>query len=142
MKTVEKGKDVQVHYTGTLASGEVFDSSDGRDPLQVTIGRGQLIGGFEDNLMGMQLNEKKRFTLEPEEAYGHRDESAMRQFSRQDLPSDLQVEEGQLLALKTPEGQQIPARVVQLGQESITLDLNHPLAGESLTFDIEVVAID
>jgi peptidylprolyl isomerase len=142
MKKVETGKSVQVHYTGTLESGEVFDSSQGREPLKVTIGQGQLISGFEDSLMGMGLNEKKTFTLEPESAYGERDESAVRQFPRKDLPRDLQVSQGQMLGLKMPDGQQIPAKVAQLSDETITLDLNHPLAGESLTFEIEVVAIE
>lgn len=125
-----------------MASGEVFDSNEVRDPIKVTVGQGQLIGGFEDNLIGMSLNEKKTFTLEPEDAYGHRDEPAMRKFSRSDLPPDLEVQEAQMLALKTPEGQQIPGKVAHLDQETITLDLNHPLAGESLTFELEVVCID
>jgi len=142
VKTVDTGNAIQVHYTGTLTNGEVFDSSEGRDPLQVTIGQGQLISGFENALMGMGLNEKKTFTLQPEEAYGERDEEAMRRFPRKELPPDLQVEKGQMLALSTPEGQQIPAKVAQLDNESITLDLNHPLAGESLTFEIEVVGIE
>ena len=142
MKTVDTGNAIQVHYTGTLASGEVFDSSEGRDPLQVTIGQGQLISGFENALIGMEINEKKKFTLTPEEAYGERDEEAMRRFPRKELPSDMQVEEGQMLALSTPEGQQIPAKVTQVDDEGITLDLNHPLAGESLTFEIEVVGIE
>lgn len=141
MKTIESGSTVEVHYTGTLSNGEVFDSSKGRDPLKVTLGQGQLISGFEDSLMGMALNEKKTFTLEPEEAYGPRNDEAMRQFPRSDLPPDLEVQEGQMLALSTQDGQQIPARVAQLDDESITLDLNHPLAGQSLTFEVEVVAI-
>jgi peptidylprolyl isomerase len=142
MDKVETGKNVQIHYTGTLESGEVFDSSEGREPLKVTVGQGQLIRGFEDSLMGMGLNEKKTFTLEPERAYGERDESAIRRFPRKDLPQDLQVSQGQMLGLQMPDGQQIPAKVAQLDDETITLDLNHPLAGESLTFEIEVVAIE
>ena len=142
MKTVETGNVVQVHYTGTLSNGEVFDSSEGRDPLQVTIGQGQLISGFENSLMGMGLNDKKTFTIEPEEAYGPRNEEAIRRFPRKELPPDLNVQEGQMLALTTPQGQQLPAKVAQLDDENITLDLNHPLAGESLTFEIEVVGIE
>lgn len=141
MKTIENGSVVAVHYTGTLPSGEVFDSSEGRDPLKVTIGQGELISGFEDSLMGMGLNEKKKFTLGPEDAYGQRNEEAVRQFSRNELPPDLDVQEGQLLAVSTQDGQRIPARVAQLDDENITLDLNHPLAGQSLTFEVEVVDI-
>lgn len=141
MKTIESGSVVEVHYTGTLSNGDVFDSSQGREPLKVTIGQGQLINGFEDSLKGMALNEKKTFTLAPEEAYGQRSDEAMRQFPRKELPPDMEVQEGQMLALSTSDGQQIPARVAELNDESITLDLNHPLAGQSLTFEVEVVAI-
>ncbi len=142
METVDTGNVIQVHYTGTLETGEVFDSSEGRDPLQVTIGQGQLISGFENALIGMALNEKKKFTIAPEQAYGERNEEAVRSFPRKELPPDMQVEEGQMLALSTPEGQEIPAKVAQVDDEAITLDLNHPLAGESLTFEIEVVGLE
>jgi peptidylprolyl isomerase len=142
METVERGKVVQVHYTGTLENGEVFDSSKDREPLEVTVGEGQLIHGFEEALIGMSLNEKKVFTLAPEEAYGNRDEEATRTFSRDEIPPDLSVEKGQLLSLTTPDGDQIPAKVVQVNDDGLTVDFNHPLAGESLTFEIEVVGID
>lgn len=138
---IEKDHVVQVHYTGTLADGEVFDSSQGRDPLEITMGQGQLIGGFEDALMGMAVNEKKTFTLEPDQAYGLRDEESVRAFPRAQIPPEIDVELGQVLALSNSQGQQIPAKVVELDDENVTLDLNHPLAGQSLTFDIEVVGI-
>jgi peptidylprolyl isomerase len=139
METVEKGKVVQVHYTGTLQSGEVFDSSKDREPLEVTVGEGLLISGFEEALLGMSLYQKKVFTLAPEEAYGNRDEDATRTFSQDEIPPDLNVEQGQMVALSTPEGDQIPAKVVQVDNESLTVDFNHPLAGETLTFEVEVV---
>jgi len=141
MQTIEKDNVVQVHYTGTLTHGEVFDSSQGREPLEITIGQGQLIRGFEDALMGMAINEKKNFTLEPDQAYGLRDEEAVRAFPRAQIPPEIDVQIGQVLALSNSEGQQIPAKVVELDEENVTLDLNHPLAGQSLTFDIEVVGI-
>ena len=142
METVEKGKLVQIHYTGTLQSGEVFDSSEGREPLEVTVGDGLLISGFEEALLGMSLNEKKVFTLAPEEAYGKRDEDALRTFSQEEIPPDLNVEKGQMVALTTPEGDQIPAKVVEVDNASLTVDFNHPLAGETLTFEVKVVGID
>lgn len=142
METVERGKVVQVHYTGTLENGEIFDSSKDREPLEVTVGEGHLIHGFEEALIGMSLNEKKVFTLAPEEAYGKRDEEATRTFGRDEIPPDLSVEKGQLLSLTTPDGDQIPAKVVQVNDDGLTVDFNHPLAGESLTFEIEVVGID
>jgi len=141
MKIIEKDDVVQVHYTGTLADGEVFDSSQGREPLEITMGQGQLISGFEDALMGMAVNEKKTFTLEPEQAYGQRDESAVRDYPRAQIPPEIDVQIGQILGLSSSQGQQIPAKVVELDEEKVTLDLNHPLAGESLTFEIEVVGI-
>jgi peptidylprolyl isomerase len=141
METVENGKVVQVHYTGTLENGEVFDSSKGREPLEVTVGQGQVINGFEQALLGMSINEKKEVTLPPEEAYGPRDEEAKRKFERKEIPPGLDLEVGQTVALSTPQGQQIPAKVVQTDDETITIDLNHPLAGQSLTFELEVVAI-
>jgi peptidylprolyl isomerase len=141
MQTVEKGNVIQVHYTGTLENGEVFDSSQGGEPLEVAIGQGQLISGFEDALMGMSLNEKKVFTLTPDEAYGPRNEDAKRTFSRNEIPAGLDVEKGQMVAVTTPQGEQIPAKVVQVDDEGLTIDFNHPLAGETLTFEIEVVGI-
>lgn len=141
MQTIEKGKVVQVHYKGTLQNGEVFDSSQGGEPLEVAVGQGQLIRGFEDALMGMTVHEKKVFTLTPDEAYGPRDEEAKRTFSRSEVPADLEVEKGQMVAVTTPQGEQIPAKVVQVDDEGLTIDFNHPLAGETLTFEIEVVGI-
>ncbi len=141
MQTIENGNTVQVHYTGTLDNGEVFDSSHDREPLEVTIGQGQLIRGFENALMGMAVDEKKTFTLEPDEAYGQRDQEAIRSFPRDQIPPGMDVQVGQMVALSAPDGQQMPAKVTELDQNSIILDLNHPLAGERLTFAIEVVAI-
>lgn len=141
MKIVGKDHVVQVHYTGTLGNGEVFDSSQGREPLEVTIGQGQLITGFENALLGMAVNEKKKFTLTPEEAYGPRYAEAMQQIPRTEIPPEIDIQIGQVVALSNSEGLEMPARVVLLEEDQVTLDMNHPLAGESLTFDIEVVGI-
>ena len=141
MEKVENGLYVSVDYKGSLENGEVFDTSHGRQPLEVQMGSGQLISGFENELIGMALNEKKMFTLNPEDAYGQRDESLIREFDRADLPPDMEPEIGMMLALKSPEGHQMPARITHLDDEKLSVDLNHPLAGESLTFEIEVVGI-
>ena len=141
MEKVENGMFISVDYKGTLQNGHVFDTSQGRQPLEVEMGAGQLIKGFEKALLGMALNEKKTFTLEPEEAYGQRDESLRRAFSRSDVPPEMNPEVGQTVVLTTPQGQQIPTRIVQVDNETVTVDPNHPLAGESLTFEIEVVGI-
>jgi peptidylprolyl isomerase len=113
----------------------------GRRPLEIKMGAGQLVAGFENELMGMSLNEKKTFTLEPEAAYGQRDESLTQSFPRSDIPPEMNPRVGMTVGLHTPEGQQVPAQIVHLDDEKVTLDMNHPLAGESLTFEIEVVGI-
>jgi peptidylprolyl isomerase len=141
MQKVENGMFVSVHYTGTLDSGEQFDSSEGRPPLEFKVGGGQMIKGFDAQVIGMSLNEKKKFTLAPEDAYGERNEDYQHEFPRAEMQAEINPEVGQTLALTTPEGQHIPARVVAVDDEKVTFDLNHPLAGQSLTFDIEVVGI-
>ncbi len=141
MKKVEDNMYVSVHYKGTLDTGEVFDSSEGRQPLEVKVGEGQLIKGFEDELMGMSLNEKKSFTLGAENAYGERDENLTYRFLKSDIPPETDVQVGQMVGLQAPDGRQVPAQVIQADDEKVIVDMNHPLAGESLTFDIEVVGI-
>lgn len=141
MQTVKNGNFVSVTYTGTLENGDVFDSSEGRAPLEFQTGTGQLIQGFEEAVMGMALNEKKQFTLEPEQAYGQRDDDQVHDFPRAELPEGVSPKVGDTVMLSTPEGQQIPARLIKLDEVNLTFDLNHPLAGQRLTFDIQVVAI-
>lgn len=141
MDKVENGLFVSVDYTGTLDNGDVFDSSEGRRPLEIQMGSGDVLPGFESALMGMSINEIKTFTLSPEEAYGDRDDSRVQDFPKSDIPPGMEPEEGQILMLSTPQGQQIPARVANIDEEKVTFDLNHPLAGNSLTFKIEVVGI-
>ena len=142
MKTVADGNYVKVHYTGRLESGDVFDSSSGCQPLELQVGGGQIIAGFETALMGMGVNEKKTFTLSPGEAYGDRDESAKQSFARERLPEGLEVEVGRMLAVQRADGSQIPAVIEEADDEKIVLDMNHPLAGKSLTFDVEVMEIN
>ena len=141
MEKVENGLFVSVDYKGTLQNGEVFDTSHGRQPLEVEMGAGQLIKGFERELLGMSLNEKKTFTVEVEDAYGQRDESLTHSFARADIPPEFDPQVGQTVALSGPQGQQIPARIVRVDDENVDVDMNHPLAGEALNFEIEVVGI-
>ncbi|MBW2556384.1 MAG: peptidylprolyl isomerase [Deltaproteobacteria bacterium] len=141
MEKVENGIFVSVDYKGTLANGEVFDTSRERQPLEIQMGAGQLIKGFENELMGMTLDEKWVFTLAPEDAYGQRDESLTQSFPTSEVPPGMNPQVGMTIGLTTPEGRQVPARIVHLDDEKLTMDLNHPLAGESLTFEIEVVGI-
>jgi peptidylprolyl isomerase len=141
LETVENGKYISVEYTGTLGSGEVFDSSVGRQPMEVLMGSGQLIPGFESQLMGMALNEKKMFTVTAEDAYGQKSDDLMQSVPRSEVPPDMDIQIGMVVGFITPDGHRVPARVVNLDENNLTMDLNHPLAGEALTFEIEVVGI-
>jgi len=141
MQKIEKNMFVSLDYKGTLTNGEVFDTSYGRAPLEIQMGAGQLISGFEKALLGMTLNEKKTFTLEPEEAYGHRDESLTQAFPRADVPPEMNPQVGQTVGLSSAGGQQIPAVIVAVDDQQVTVDLNHPMAGKTLTFEIEIKGI-
>ena len=141
MQTVENGKFVSLIYKGTLADGQEFDSCDAGSPLEFQSGSGQLIKGFENAVSGMALNEKKTFTIQPEDAYGLRDDNSVHEFPRTELPEGVEPKVGDTVAFSTPEGQQIPARLVKMDDTNLTFDMNHPLAGETLTFEIEVVGI-
>jgi len=141
MKKAENGLFVSIHYTGTLDDGQVFDSSKGRQPLEVEMGAGQVLKQFETALMGMALNEKKEFTLTAEDAYGERRDDLSHTFTREELPDDADPKVGDVLQLSTSDGQQFPARIAEADAEKVVVDLNHPLAGKSLTFTVEVVGI-
>jgi peptidylprolyl isomerase len=138
---VEKNKFVSVAYTGTFENGDVFDTSSGSHPLEVRMGAGDLIEGFEKELDGMTLNEKKKFSLEPEDAYGIRDESLIQSFPRSEIPPEMNPEVGMAIGFRAPDGRHIPATISEVGNESIVVDLNHPMAGKKLNFEIEVVGI-
>jgi len=141
MEKVEDGVFVSVDYKGSFQNGEVFDTSHGRQPLEIQMGAGQLIKGFEKELTGMAINEKKIFTIQPEDAYGLKDENLTQAFARSEVPSEMNPQVGMTVGLHTPEGREVPARITHVDDEKVTLDLNHPLAGESLTFEIEVKGI-
>jgi peptidylprolyl isomerase len=141
MQTVENGNFVSVHYNGTLEDGEQFDSSKGRAPLEFKVGAGQMIKGFDAAVMGMAVNETKTVTLTPDEAYGERDDNQTHDFPRDQVPPDMDPQVGQTIGLTTPQGQQIPARIIAVDDQKVTFDLNHPLAGKTLIFEIEVVSI-
>ncbi|MDR9390469.1 MAG: peptidylprolyl isomerase [Trueperaceae bacterium] len=139
MSEAKSGDTVHVHYTGTLDDGTVFDSSEGRDPLTVTLGSGQVIPGFEAAVVGMSVGETKKARLEPHDAYGERRDDLMLDVPRSDLPEDLEVELGTPLQLQQEDGQAVPVTVAALDDTSITLDANPPLAGQALTFEMTLV---
>ena len=135
-----RGDTVRVHYTGTLDDGQQFDSSRGLDPLTFTLGDGSVIQGFDDAVTGMSVGDEKRVTIPAAEAYGPRRDELTLRLPRTDLPTDLELEEGSQLRMEQGE-QSIVVTVREMDEESVTLDANHPLAGESLTFDLELVEI-
>jgi FKBP-type peptidyl-prolyl cis-trans isomerase 2 len=139
--TAQQGSIVKVHYTGSLSDGEVFDSSEGAEPLEFQIGSGQVIPGFELAITGMAEGESKKFTIPSQEAYGEREESMMVTFPLSNLPEGFEPEIGAQIDLEDEDGNQIPAMVIDVDNEKIMLDANHPLAGEDLTFEITVVSI-
>ncbi|MEW5950014.1 MAG: peptidylprolyl isomerase [Thermodesulfobacteriota bacterium] len=141
MSKVKKGDFVAVHYWGTLENGEMFDSSEGRDPLEFQVGSGAVIEGFEKAVLGLSIGDKKNFVLQPEDAYGPRDESLVVDFPRASAGKDISLEVGMVLGVRMQNGQQIPARVTTIGDDNITLDMNPPLAGKVLNFQIEVIHI-
>jgi peptidylprolyl isomerase len=141
MATAQSGDTVRIHYTGTLDDGEVFDSSEGQPPLEFTLGQGEVIAGFDTAVAGMTPGEKKTVTIPAEDAYGeYRDEMVM-EVDRAQLPPGMHPEEGDQLVVGTEEGDQIPVTVQAITDETILLDANHVLAGEALTFEIELVEI-
>ncbi len=141
MLQITKGDLVHVHYTGKLSDGEEFDSSRGEEPLKVEIGAGQLIQGFEDGLMGMSIGESKTVIIPPDQAYGLRHEEMVRAVTLDQLPDGLEVQEGMVLESTDQQGHRVELRVTEIDGDKVVLDMNHPLAGETLTFDIEVVEI-
>jgi FKBP-type peptidyl-prolyl cis-trans isomerase 2 len=137
---IKDGDTIKIDYTGTLDDGTVFDSSADHDqPLEFTVGAGQVIPGFEDAVRGMEVGEEKTFRIEACEAYGEINPDLTQSFPRSILQSDVEVEIGMILTLGTDDGQQMPAMVTEVTDETITLDINHPLAGQALTFSIKVI---
>lgn len=133
---------VKVHYTGKLTSGEVFDSSRDRDPLEFTVGGGQMIKGFDEAVNGMEMNEQITVTIPSSEAYGNKRDDLIQEIPRTQLPEDMQPEVGQKLVATNDLGHQTQVAVTAVSAEAITVDANHELAGKDLVFDIELVAIN
>lgn len=141
MAAAKIGDKVKVHYEGSLADGTVFDSSRNREPFEFTLGENRVIEGFENAVVGMEVGDKKRVTVPPEEGYGlHRQELVII-VPRDRLPEDIEASIGMVLELHSDDGRTMSARIAELDEESVTLDANHPLAGETLTFEIELMEI-
>ena len=141
MSQVKKNDTVKVHYTGKLADGQVFDTSEGKDPIEFTLGEGQLIPGFENGLIDMKLNEKKTINIPVDQAYGHPREDLVQEVDKSQLPPEIEPEVGMGLVSRTPDGREMNLLVAEVKENSIIVDGNHPLAGKDLIFDLEVVEI-
>jgi len=141
MSQAKPGDTVKIHYTGTLDDGTQFDSSSGRDPLEFEIGSGQVIPGFDKAVEGMSVGESKSVRIEPADAYGRHHDQLVQTVSRDALPENIAPEIGMRLQSQNPDGQVIELTVTEVTDDSITVDANHPLAGQALNFDVELTAI-
>ena len=141
MSEAKSGDTVRIHYTGTLDDGTQFDSSAGRDPLEFELGSGQVIPGFDKGVEGMAVGDKKSVTIDPDDAYGQHHEQLIQVVPKDQLPDDMTPEVGMQLQTQNETGQIMRLSVTAVDDESITVDGNHPLAGKTLNFDIELVEI-
>ncbi len=141
MQQVKNGDTVRVHYHGKLTDGSTFDSSEGRDPLEFTVGNGQVIKGFDDALVNMQPGDKKTVNIPVDQAYGHRNDDMIMEYPKAEFPADMNPQVGMELHMSDNMGNVFPVVVTAVEEETVLLDANHPLAGQDLTFDIELVSI-
>lgn len=141
MSAAQSGDTVHVHYTGTLNDGQEFDSSREREPLEFTIGSGQVIAGFNEAVTGMAVGDSKSVTIPADQAYGVHNPDMVQAVPRNAIPPDIEMQVGLILSARSPEGQNVNFKVVDFDAEKVTVDGNHPLAGEDLTFALELVAI-
>ena len=139
MRTANKGDTVRVQYVGTLSDGREFDSSVGRDPLELTLGEGRVIPGFEQAIVGMAPSDTRTVTIDADDAYGARQDHLVQKVERGQIPPDIELAVGTMLSARGPNGEEFQLVVTELDDEVATLDANHPLAGEALTFELTLV---
>lgn len=142
MQQVKKGDTVKVHYHGKLTNGTTFDSSAGREPLEFEVGSGMVIPGFDDGVTGMSIGDKKTIHIPADQAYGQKEEHMIMEFPRDRFPEDMVPEVGMQLNMSNGSGQNFPVVITEVRETVVVLDANHPLAGEDLIFDLELVAIN
>ena len=141
MSQVKVNSTIKVNYTGKLSNGLIFDTSEGKEPIEFILGQERLIPGFEKGLIDMKLNEKKTIEIAKDQAYGEPNPNLIQEVKKAELPQDMEPKVGMGLVSKSPEGQEINLMVVEVKEDSIVIDGNHPLAGHDLIFDVEVVEI-
>ena len=142
MSEVKNGDVVKVHYTGKVQDGEQFDSSVGKEPLEFTVGAGQMIKGFDTGVVGMKVGDQKVVVISAEEGYGERSEEAMIEFPKENVPVEMNLEVGLSLTQQDQEGRPFPVTVTEIREDAVMLDANHFLAGKTLVFDIEMVEVN
>lgn len=141
MTYAESGDTVKIHYTAKLADGEIFDTSQGKDPVQFTLGQRQVMQGIEEAVMGMAEGQSKTQEILPEKAYGEPREELVVRVERKQFPAELEPEVGRYLRFVDSHDREIVAKVIDVTDDAVTVDANHPLAGEKVTFDIELVEV-
>ncbi len=141
MAKLKDGDTAKVHYAGTLEDGRVFDSSKEREPLEFTLGQGQIIPGFEEGVVGMEIGETRDIQIEPDNAYGQRREELVLEVPKGEFPDNVTPEIGMQFQIKQDDGGQFGVVVTDVAEESVTLDANHPLAGQTLFFKVELLEI-
>ncbi|MDD7971536.1 FKBP-type peptidyl-prolyl cis-trans isomerase [Roseinatronobacter alkalisoli] len=141
MTQAKAGDTVRIHYTGTLSDGSVFDSSEGRDPLEFQLGTGAIIPGLDRAIDGMTVGDQKTVTIPSAEAYGEYQPEARQEVPRDQIPDHIPLDPGTMLQMQTPDGRAMPVTVAEVTDQAVTLDANHPLAGKDLTFAVEVVSV-
>ena len=141
MQQVKSGDKVKVHYHGRLDNGETFDKSEGREPLEFEVGSGMVIKGFDDGVTGMAVGEKKTINIPFNEAYGPKNPEMIIDMPKDRFPKDMEIEIGMPLGMSDSQGNQFQVVVTQIKEESVVLDANHPLAGQDLTFNLELIEI-
>lgn len=138
---VKKGCQVKIKYKGTFKDGAVFDTNENREPLEFEVGKNQVIPGLEEGILGMKKGEKKKLTIAPVKAYGERNDQLIRSFPKTSFPPKVELKPGVRFALKAPDGQPFLAEVIEVKDSEVVLDLNHPLAGKELVFEIEILDV-
>lgn len=138
---VKNGDTIRVHYTGRLTDGTIFDSSDGREPLEFQVGSGMVIKGFDEGVLNMLVGDKKTITIPSADAYGDYNEAMLLEFDKSALPSDVEAQVGQVLHMSDDSGNVFPVVLAEIKENSVIIDANHQLAGKDLVFDLELVEI-
>ena len=140
-ETIQNGSEVLMHFTITLEDGTVADSTDGEDPLRFVMGDQTLIEGLELALYGLKAGDKQSLKIDPENAYGYPDPENVQAMQREDFPSNMELAKGVIVAFATPDDEEFPGMVMEVGDEQVTVDFNHPLAGHQITFDVEILEV-